>query len=465
MDLWIYNTLTRRKEKFQPNNQQRITVYVCGPTVYNYVHIGNARPAVVFDVLYRLLRWRYSAENVVYARNITDIDDKIIAAAAEQGCAIDEITHRYTAAYHDDMQRLGVLAPDIEPFATTHIAPMLAMIERLLDSGHAYQADGHVVFSVASMPQYGRLSGRSTAEMLAGARVAVADYKKDPADFVLWKPSTAAQPGWDSPWGRGRPGWHLECSAMIAAHLGEVIDIHGGGQDLIFPHHENEIAQSCCAHGRQDYVKYWMHNGYLTINGEKMAKSLGNFLTVHDALAQAPGEALRYALLSAHYRQPLDWSAVALEQAKASLDRLYNALRRGDDGQPTSAMPDAPVSDATRDALLDDLNTPVALAQLHALAGDLNKAQGHDEKAAIAAQLLADGRLLGLLQQDPEAWFRQPSAQQAALSDAEIDDLIHQRKQARADKNFRRADEIRETLAEQGIALEDNAQGTRWRRS
>jgi len=461
MTLHIHNTLTREKEKFIPLDAERITMYVCGPTVYNYVHIGNARPAVVFDVLFRLLQKQYPS--VVYARNITDIDDKIMNAALEQNTTIEDITQRYTQAYHQDMQELGVLEPTIEPFATGHIQPMIQMIQDLIDHDHAYEAQGNVLFNVPSMPEYGQLSGRKLDEMLAGARVEVADYKKDASDFILWKPSNNDQPGWDSPWGRGRPGWHLECSAMINTHLGKVIDIHGGGQDLIFPHHENEIAQGRCAHDTEGYVNYWMHNGYLTIDGEKMSKSLGNFFTIHDVLAHAPGEAMRYALLGAQYRQPLDWSEETLKQARASIDRLYNALR-----QVADIQPDPNHAELTTDiitALEDDLNTPVALAALHELATELNKAGDHGTKASLKARLLAGGAIMGLLQKDPEEWFRWQPGDMQGLSDDAIDALIAERKTARESRNFQRADEIRDELIEAGIELEDGAEGTRWRRT
>ena len=456
MPLYIHNTLTRRKEEFKPINPERVTMYVCGPTVYDYTHIGNARPAVVFDVLYRLLRQHYA--EVVYARNITDIDDKIIDAAEKENVGIDEITRRYTAAYHEDMRALGVLAPTVEPFATEHIAAMLDMVERLLLRGHAYVSQGNVLFRVASMPEYGRLSGRNLDEARAGARVEAADYKQDPNDFALWKPSSPRQPGWASPWGRGRPGWHLECSAMIKAHLGEVIDIHGGGRDLIFPHHENEIAQGRCAHGGDGYVNYWMHNGYLTMDGEKMAKSVGNFLTIRDTLKRAPGEALRYALLGAQYRQPLDWSERTITQAKAGLDRLYNALRIAGD---VDAPPPTDAPQPVMAALYDDLNTPVALARLHEFAGALNKAGDAAAKAEAKARLLAGGQVMGLLGQDPEDWFRRPAE---GLTDMDIEALITARADARAAKDFARADAIRDQLQAQGIALEDGPAGSKWRR-
>lgn len=460
MPLFIHNTLTRKKEEFVPIDPERITLYVCGPTVYNYVHIGNARPAVVFDVLFRVLQQLYP--QVIYARNITDVDDKIMNAASEQKISISEITERFTAAYHEDMKNLGVLEPTIEPFATDHIAPMQDMIQQLIDRGHAYEADGNVMFNVPSMQDYGQLSGRNIEDMLAGARVDVADYKKDPSDFVLWKPSSEDQPGWDSPWGRGRPGWHLECSAMIKTHLGEIIDIHGGGQDLIFPHHENEIAQGRCAHDTEGYVNYWMHNGYLTIDGEKMSKSLGNFLTIHEALKHAPGESLRYALLSAQYRQPLDWSEDTLAQAKASIDRLYNALRQVEDIEVTEST--TPPEEVMQ-ALQDDLNTPVALSHLHELATQLNKESDREQQAHIKSNLLAGGHIMGLLLQAPKDWFRWQAEDSEGLNDDAIDALIEERRTARANKDFSRADEIRDQLTAAGIELEDGPEGTLWRRT
>jgi cysteinyl-tRNA synthetase len=460
MPLTLHNTFTRRKEPFVPLNPQRVTMYVCGPTVYNVIHIGNARPIVAFDLLYRLLLSRYP--EVVYARNITDVDDKIMTAAAAEGVSIDTITRRYSDAFHRDIGELNVLHPVIEPRATETIGPMTDMIDALLARGHAYEAEGHVLFHVPSMPDYGKLSRREREDLIAGARVEVAPYKRDPADFVLWKPSSAEQPGWPSPWGRGRPGWHLECSAMVETHLGRSIDIHGGGQDLIFPHHENEIAQSVCAHGGERYVRYWLHNGYITVSGEKMSKSLGNFLTVHDLLQQVPGEAVRYALLSAHYRQPLDWSPDTAIQARAALDRLYNALRR------VQALPvvAASVPRALVSALEDDLNTPLAFSVLHALSGELNKTEDPAQAAQLKGQLRAAGEVLGLLSQDPEQWFRwtPPEASGIGLSDSQIEDLLRERQSAREARNFARADHIREQLTAAGVVLEDGVAGTQWRR-
>ena len=454
MPLVLHNTLSRRKEVFAPLDATNVRMYVCGPTVYDLAHIGNARPAIVFDVLYRLLRHLYGASHVRYVRNITDVDDKIIAAARESGEAIRDLTERTGRIFHEDVAALGCLPPDVEPRATDHVAPMIAMIERLVASGHAYVADGHVLFSVPSMPDYGRLSGRSRDEMIAGARVEVAPYKRDPADFVLWKPSTPDQPGWASPWGRGRPGWHIECSAMSEAHLGESFDIHGGGLDLIFPHHENEIAQSVSAHGGKPFVRYWLHNAFVIVEGEKMSKSLGNFLTIRDVLAQAPGEAARYAMLMSQYRDPLDWTADRLAEARHALDRFYLALRGGE--TPVAAAP----PERVLAALEDDLNTPLALAALHDTLGALNKATDPGERARLKSELLAGGALMGLLQQDPEAWLK------GAAGDApEIEALIARRNAARRKRDFAEADRIRNDLAIRGILLEDGPSGTSWRRA
>ena len=452
MPISLYNSLTRRTEPFAPLDPERVTMYLCGPTVYSYVHIGNARGPVVFDVLAKLLRRHYP--HVVYARNITDVDDKINAAALEQGVGIEAITGRFTAAYREDMAELGIAPPDVEPCATAHIGPIVAMIERLIAGGHAYAAEGHVLFDVASYPDYGRLSGRDTEEMIAGARVEVAPYKRNPADFVLWKPSTPELPGWDSPWGRGRPGWHIECSAMSAAHLGETIDIHAGGVDLLFPHHENEVAQSTCAHGGRTFARWWLHNGMLTFDGRKMSKSLGNVLLVHELLQLHPPEALRLRLLSGHYRQPLDWSEAAIAQATSTLDGWYRVLR--DLAGVDLPAGELPVPERVEAALCDDLNTPQALAELSVLA-DAARAQGTPEAKAA---LLGGGALLGLLQQDPEAWFKQAGG--AAVDAARVEALLEERRAARAARDFARADAIRAELAAMGVAFEDGAQGTRW---
>ena len=456
MTLSLYNTRTRQKEPFAPLQPGRVTMYVCGPTVYSFPHIGNARPAVVFDVLARLLRTRYQ---LTYARNVTDIDDKINRAAAAEGVPIGEIAARYAKAYHADMRALGVLPPDIEPRATEHLASIIRMISGLIDSGHAYTAEGHVLFRVASYADYGALSRRDQRELLAGARVEVAPYKEGAGDFVLWKPSTPDLPGWDSPWGRGRPGWHIECSAMVAEHLGPTIDIHGGGNDLIFPHHENEIAQSSCANGGALFARYWLHNGFVNVDHTKMSKSLGNVLLVRNLLEQAPGEAIRLALLAAHYRQPLDWTSEVLPEAQRKLDRLYGALRDVDGWQTLEAGPDA----AFIAALDDDLNTPQALAVLFNLARDANRSTDPAERAALAARLRASAALLGLLGTDPNAWFMTEVSD--GLSAEQIETMLAARRAARANRDFRLADQIRDELVEAGILIEDSAEGTRWRRN
>lgn len=456
--IFLTNTLTRQKEELKPIDPDNVRMYVCGPTVYDFAHLGNARPVVVFDTLYRLLKRHYP--RVTYVRNITDVDDKIMAKARETGEPIDAITTRTTQAYHDDMAALNALPPDIEPRCTQHIPQMIAMTETLIAKGHAYAADGHVLFNVPSMPEYGKLSRRSRDELIAGARVEVAPYKKDAADFVLWKPSTPDQVGWDSPWGRGRPGWHIECSAMAKEHLGTTFDIHGGGLDLIFPHHENEIAQSRCSHDGAPLANIWMHNGFLTINSDKMSKSLGNFFTVRQLLAIAPGEALRLALLSGHYRQPLDFSTEALESAKATLDKWYGALRGLADVNNVKEELPLPFEIA----LSDDLNTPSAIAYLHETAGLLNKTSVPEARAIHKSQLVAMGKALGLLQQDPETWFRWKPAGQSGPSDAEIEAQIEARLTARKAKNFAEADRIRDSLAAAGVILEDTAGKTTWRR-
>jgi cysteinyl-tRNA synthetase len=433
----LYDTLTREKREFVPADPKRVTIYVCGPTVYNRAHIGNARPAVVFDTLTRLLRHVYGPGSVVYAANITDIEDKIMAAAAAENVPIETITERYSRFYFEDLAALGVPRPDLVPLATETIPEMIAMIGRLIDAGHAYCAERHVLFDVPSWPEYGRLSGRSTDEMIAGARVEVAPYKRSPADFVLWKPSSDDQPGWDSPWGRGRPGWHIECSAMIEKHLGETIDIHGGGLDLEFPHHENEIAQSRCAHGGAPLARYWLHNGMLSMADAKMSKSVGNVVGVDELLDQGQqGEVLRFALLSAQYRQPLEWSDKLVGQSKATLDRLYRAA-----GDVVAGNVDQGVVDA----LSDDLNTPLALARLSAI----------DDPATLKRS----ASLLGLLTQSSDDWFRGGSQ-----DDAEIEARIAERAEAKKNRDFATADRIRDELKADGIVLEDTPSGTTWRK-
>ena len=456
--LHLYNTLTRRVEPFVPLDPASPTMYVCGPTVYNYVHIGNARGPVVFGVLAALLRRRHGG--LRYARNITDVDDKINAAAKEAGTPISTITDRFAAAYRDDMAMLGVdgdFAPDIEPAATAHMPQMIAMIERLIADGHAYAAEGHVLFSVASFDGYGKLSRRDTDDMLAGARVEVAPYKRDAGDFVLWKPSTEDLPGWESPWGRGRPGWHIECSAMAAAHLGPTIDIHAGGVDLQFPHHENEVAQSECAHGGAPFARWWLHNGMLNFGGTKMSKSVGNIERVHDLVRQHPPEALRLALLSAHYRQPLEWSDALIEQSVRTLDRLYGTLRDLADVAAEASIPAA-----IEAALDDDLTTPSALAEIARIASEARKAASSEDKAALKSQLLGAGLVLGLLQQQPAAWFARGASND---DDARIQALIDERIEAKKSRDFARADAIRQQLADEGVLLEDTPQGVRWKRA
>ena len=458
MTLKLYNTLTRSKEDFVPGTPGRALVYVCGPTVYNRPHIGNARPAVIFDVLVRYLRTRY---DVTYVRNITDIDDKINAAAEATGESIAVIAARHAADYHADMQALGVLPPDVEPYATHHLKEMIAMISQLIGKGHAYEAEGHVLFRVDSFADYGCLSRRDRRQLMDGAGVEVAPYKENPGDFILWKPSTPEQPGWDSPWGRGRPGWHIECSAMAATHLGTTIDIHGGGNDLIFPHHENEIAQSTCAHDGAPFSRYWLHNGFVNVDHTKMSKSLGNVVLVRELLTRAPGEVVRLALLSAHYRQPLDWSDEVLPEARRKLDRLYNVLRtvRGWEDDWQQAEPPAEFTAA----LEDDINTPRALAALFSLAREVNKETDAEAAVALCRQLRAGGELVGLLGNDPDAWFGADTGTDAEA--AEIDDLLARRAAARAAKDFAEADRIRDRLQAMGIVIEDSPEGPRWRRS
>jgi cysteinyl-tRNA synthetase len=456
MPLTLYNTLTRRKEPFEPIDPTRIGLYVCGPTVYDRAHIGNARAFVVFDVLYRLLRDTYGPGHVRYVRNITDIDDRINAAACKNREPIAALTARTTAAFHEDLAALNTLPPDVEPRATEHVPQMISMIERLIASGHAYVAQGHVLFAITSDPHYGEFSRRDREEMIAGARVEVAPYKRDPADFVLWKPSDADLPGWESPWGRGRPGWHIECSAMSETHLGETFDIHAGGLDLIFPHHENEIAQSVCAHAGRPFVRYWVHNGFLTDDGAKMSKSLGNIRTVRELLDDAPGEAIRLALLTTHYRDPLDWTNDRLRQAQQTLDRFYRALLA------LHIPPDAPPapSVAVLAALEDDLNTPLAITHLHDLAGAIHRSTDDQERGRLRANLVAGGQLMGLLGHDPDEWMR-PTFEKRS---AEIDERIAARAAARRERRFADADRIRDELAAEGIILEDGPKGTTWRK-
>ncbi|WP_313004912.1 cysteine--tRNA ligase [Brevundimonas sp.] len=480
MPLHIHDTLRREKRAFTPRDPNRVTLYVCGPTVYDYAHIGNARPPVVFDVLVRLLRRTYGPDKVVYARNVTDVDDKINAKAAKEGVAIGEITARYEAAYLADMGLLNVSPPDIAPHVTDYIDAITAQIQAIIDAGNAYAAEGHVLFDVSSYPAYGALSGRNLDDMIAGARVEVAPYKKNAHDFVLWKPSKADEPSWPSPWGEGRPGWHIECSAMIEKTLGLPIDIHGGGIDLVFPHHENEIAQGVCAHGHahgdqahDEYARYWMHNGFLTVDAEKMSKSIGNVLLLHDLVKAMPGEVVRWALLSAHYRQPLDWNQALLDQSRKNLDRLYGVLRDADAALvdfDEATLEEAEMElaenalDPVLDALEDDLNTPGAIAQLfglgNALRDLLNDAEADINDVAMARWSLVEAAgLMGVLTLTPDAWFE---GGDPALK-AEVEALLEQRAAARADKNWGEADRIRDRLNALNVVVMDGPQGATWR--
>jgi len=461
MALILHNTLTRQRELFEPENPERVTMYVCGPTVYNFAHIGNARPPVVFDVLARLLRRTYQ---LIYVRNVTDVDDKINAAAENEGIEINELTSRYLAAYHEDMAFLGVFPPDIEPKVTEHIPEIISLIERLIKTDHAYVAEGHALFSVTSFESYGALSGRDQEELIAGARVEIAPYKQNPSDFVLWKPSHKNGVGWASPWGYGRPGWHVECSAMVEAHLGETIDIHGGGLDLVFPHHENEAAQSTCAHGGEEYCRYWVHNGLINVESEKMSKSLGNVLLLKDLLMEAPGEVVRLGLLTAHYRQPLDWSSEVLVDAQQKLDRMYGALREagisGAQLSQSNVLPPLTVVEA----LEDDLNTPKALAELFNLAREINREADAKKRQKLAEVMRAGGWFLGLLQADPELWFIEARSSDV-LDEQAINSLVANRESARKAGNFSEADLIRDELRRKGITIEDSSKGSRWRRT
>lgn len=447
--LSIYDTATRKKRVFEPIDAGNVRLYACGPTVYEYAHIGNGRTAVTFDLLFRVLRHVYGASNVTYVRNITDIEDKIIARASRDGVTIRELTNQTAAVYQQDMADLGNLPPTHEPRATDFIPGIIAMIDALVRKGHAYAAQGHVLFDVSSDARYGSLSGRSLDDMIAGARVEVAPYKRNPTDFVLWKPSDDDVPGWPSPWGRGRPGWHIECSVMGEALLGTTFDIHGGGIDLAFPHHENEVAQSTCAHDGAPLANYWMHGGYLQVAGEKMSKSLGNFLIARDLLRQWPGEALRLHLFMTHYRQPLNWTEDGVREAKGILDRWYTCIAHAGDVSADD------VPDSVRSALLDDLNTPQALAALHDLYGEGRKS------GAAARALKAAGQLIGLFGHSAHAWARwRPAA--STLDDGEIERRIAARTAARQDKDFAQADRIRDELAALGIEIKDGPQGTTW---
>jgi cysteinyl-tRNA synthetase len=453
MALKLYNSLTRRKEEFHPLDPANVRMYVCGPTVYDEAHIGNARAVVAFDLLYRVLRQEYGADHVTYVRNITDVEDKIMAAARERGETIDQLTKRTTAIYHEDMAALGNLPPDVEPRATEYIKEMIALIERLIALGHAYAAEGHALFRVASYAKYGALSRRSRKDMIAGARVEVAPYKEDPGDFVLWKPSSPDQPGWPSPWGRGRPGWHIECSAMSENTLGETFDIHGGGLDLIFPHHENEIAQSVCAHDGRPFANYWLHNGMLTVGGAKMAKSEGNFVTVRQALSQAPGEVIRLALLMTHYRDPLDWTEHRLNEAQMSINKFYRALfENSQESDGSTSVPTEILA-----ALQDDLNSSEVISKMHVLVTAIYSTSDLKKRGQLQLELRTSGHLMGLLAHDPAEWLGE-------ITGSEIIALIAKRADARRERRFADADRIRAELADRGVVLEDGPEGTRaWR--
>ena len=455
-EIYLHNTLKQRKDKFIPIDADNVRMYVCGPTVYDKAHLGNAKTPVVYDVLYRLLCHVYGKEHVTYVSNITDVDDKILNKHKETGKSIREITEQTYNWYIDDMAKLKVLSPNYRPRATEYIPEMIKLVELLLKNGHAYIADKQVLFDVDSMPNYGFLSGRSMKEMVAGARVEIADYKKNPADFILWKPSDADQPGWNSPWGYGRPGWHLECSAMSSKLLGNDFDIHGGGSDLIFPHHENECAQSCCAYPGTHFAHYWVHTGMLMINGVKMSKSLGNFYTVDEILAKYPAEALRLLFLTTHYHQPFNFTFEGLEQAKAILDKFYNALLKNSDIPAEKVEP----SEKLIAALSDDLNTPMALSYLHETLGSLNKAETREERIKYKSELMANAYMLGLLYNDAESWFKGAASE----DDAEIEALIAKRAEAKKNKDWATADAIRNELKERGIVLEDSPTGTTWKK-
>ena len=459
-EMFLHNTLSKRKEKFEPLDSKNIRMYVCGPTVYDRAHLGNAKSAVVFDILNRVLRQVYGDENVKYASNITDIDDKILNKHQQTGKPISEITAETYQWYIEDMHALNVKDPDYRPRATEFVQEMIELVELLLKNGHAYEAEGHVLFSVDSMPNYGFLSGRSMKEMLAGARIEVADYKKNPADFILWKPSEEGQPGWNSPWGFGRPGWHLECSAMSSKYLGNSFDIHGGGSDLIFPHHENECAQSLCAHPNDSFAKYWVHAGMLMVDGVKMSKSLGNFYTVNELITQYPAEALRLLFISTHYHQPFNFTFDGLKQSKQILDKFYNALLRVKDVETAEVAPDERVVNA----LADDINTPLAISYLHDIANNLNKAETVEDKQHYKSLLLASADVMGLLYQNAEDWFK-GSASEDGISEDEINQLIAERLAAKKSKDWAKADAIRNQLKDAGIVLEDTPQGTSWKRA
>jgi len=459
-ELKLYNTLNNKKENFIPIDPDHVRMYTCGPTVYNYAHIGNARPAVVSDLLVRLLKNLYP--KVTYVSNITDIDDKIINAANETGQSIKDITEKFEGIYNEDMSALSVNRPDMQPRATDYISDMIDLVKKMIERGCAYEADRHVLYDVSSYPAYGALSGRDIEDQIAGSRVEVASFKKNAGDFVLWKPSTDSQPGWDSPWGFGRPGWHLECSTMSEKNLELPFDIHGGGLDLIFPHHENEIAQSCGAYGEdnnpQSFAKYWIHNGLLDFDGEKMSKSLGNILYVHDLVKEYPGEVLRLSLLSTHYRQPLNWNPSIIDQSKNILDRLYRVLN----SSKVSILESADPSSKAVEALCDDLNTSMALAEINNLANQLSKADNEKDQIKLKSKLMASANLLGILQQNPDEWLGY-SKVDGSIDQEKIQELIDKRNMARTNRDFELADQIRSQLNEMNVEIEDTPDGTIWK--
>ena len=452
MNIKLYNTLARKKQNFIPINSNRVTMYICGPTVYSYPHIGNARGPVIFDILAGLLKREYE---LIYVRNITDLDDKIYEAAKSEQSDVSEITERYTKIYHQDISALGVKDPDIEPRATDHIKEMIEMIESLLAKGYAYENEGHVLFSVDSYSDYGSLSNRQHEDQIAGSRVAIAAYKKTPRDFVLWKPSTPDLPGWESPWGVGRPGWHLECSTMAKKYLGDTLDIHGGGSDLIFPHHENECAQSICSHKGKPFANFWVHHGMIDFNNTKMSKSEGNLLLIRDLLKEIPGEVVRMALISTHYRKPINWSNDLIKDSKKKLDRLYGAIRKIDIFQ------NAEPSNEVLLALADDLNTPKALSALFNIVKLINNSEDPMERDKYASTLMASASLLGLMTLSADEWFK--TTPNGVLTREEIEHLITQRERARKSKNFSESDRIRDDLLQKGVVIEDGPDGTEWR--
>ena len=456
MIISLYDTLSKSMKTFQPQKENIVTMYVCGPTVYDFPHVGNARPAIVFDILFRLLKSAYP--NVLYARNFTDIDDKIFAVASDMGVPYQEVTKKFIAAYKEDMRRLGVLEPSSEPRVTENIHEIIRMINDLVEKKFAYIADGHVLFEVKRFRDYGKLSKRNQDEMLAGARVEVAPYKRNPADFVLWKPSKNGIPGWDSDWGYGRPGWHIECSAMSRKIFASSIDIHGGGMDLIFPHHENEIAQSECAFHNEKYAKYWVHNGHVTIEGQKMSKSLGNIIRVKDLLEKEPGEVVRFALISTHYRQPLDWTSESPWRAKQSLDKIYRILAELQPNEPMSVT--KPSLNRIKEALSADLNTPEAISIMFKICKEIKNSKRLEVRLELLQELRDGANLLGLLKNDPNTWFK--SSVSGQLDESEIIKFIERRNEARKNKDFKTADKIRKQLVQKNILLKDGAQGTDW---